>query len=74
MAPSMYTRDLIEALQDESIISAFCAIFDAKLKVLKDRVNVVEAQNIALKEKIRYTGTEVLAEGGESKDRSSRSI
>ena len=53
MAPPKFTRDLIEALQHESIIAAFGAIFDAKLKMLTDRVNVVEAQNIALKEEIQ---------------------
>ena len=52
MAPSKFTRDLIDALQDESIIAAFGAIFDAKLKMLTDRVNVVEVQNISLKEEI----------------------
>ena len=61
MAPSKFTRDLIEALQDESIITAFGAIFDAKLKVLTDRVNVVEAQNIALKEEIQKQKVELKA-------------
>ena len=50
MAPSKFTRDLIDALQDKSIIAAFGTIFDAKLKVLTDswkRSGSVSAQSAA---------------------------
>ena len=50
MPPRTFTKNLIEALQDVTIIAAFGAIFDVKkLKILTDQVNVL-VKNVELQQ------------------------
>ena len=63
MALTKCTKDIIEALRDETIIAAFATIFDTKLKILTDRMNDILAENVALKIEMREHKAELKAAG-----------